>query len=321
MRAPFQAPTVAAVPPKLSYDEWMGPPLAELDRVGVLAQQRGGNHLPAADSPAAAEYAYESQLNIGMPIGNLYMNAALLMGAAGDMCRAVALVVGRETDPHAWAPFPLARTTLDSASMAYWLLEPGIDPESRVKRSLALDIAGAREQKRSQVSEVKASGRDLLEERRSASTRLGWPSSTKSGKPVTVGGETVPSPRSSIASVLRGRDSEEAWPDVRDTADWLWWYLSGQTHGSPQALLTIVDITGARKSKMPGMRTARLTINGGTNLSLVSAMGIATVNVLRAHSWALGADLDEVEACHKSFAVTMSVAFQQGGFSEVRYSG
>ncbi len=42
-----------------------------------------------------------------------------------------------------YAPEILARAVLESASLALWLLEPGIGPRARIARSLAYRLSGA----------------------------------------------------------------------------------------------------------------------------------------------------------------------------------
>jgi hypothetical protein len=95
--------------------------------------------VPRAGSDAASDLA-GSQWGEA-PVRDALDIAWMAIGAAASETLAFGAVLpGART---CYAPEVLARAALESASLALWLLEPGIGPRKRVARSIAYRLSGA----------------------------------------------------------------------------------------------------------------------------------------------------------------------------------
>jgi len=114
--------------------------------LGVLPEAVGkqmddhGNR-PNADSQAVAEFAKCADSEAPR---TLYSQAGIALVVAGDNMFALDRVL---TEPvMSFAPWVLGRTILEAASLAMWLLDPTVDLETRMSRSMSLRLSHLRDQ-------------------------------------------------------------------------------------------------------------------------------------------------------------------------------
>jgi hypothetical protein len=102
----------------------------------------------------AAEWSQE-------PVADCYVLAQVRLLAAVDHFAAVRELL--ESPDFIYAPASLARTALECTGRAWWLLDPEIDVESRVKRGAADRLVSMGELARTPIPEVKAHARERID--------------------------------------------------------------------------------------------------------------------------------------------------------------
>jgi hypothetical protein len=136
----------------MDHDEVVSQNRAALRATSAFAETQLGTPVwdPAAASEAAAELSNTETRNDGAPWGErpprtAYAAASLLMlGVIDDLKSLERLLV----DPvPVIGPTVLARSAIEIASGAWWLMEPGIGARPRVCRELVLSLTSARRAK------------------------------------------------------------------------------------------------------------------------------------------------------------------------------
>ena len=98
---------------------------------------------PATGSIAARELA---ALSDPTPLKTAFSQGVQRLVAAGDHCFALERVLRPSAQSH--APWSIARGVLEASSVAKWLLDPSLDIDTRLSRSMSLRLSSLREQKK-----------------------------------------------------------------------------------------------------------------------------------------------------------------------------
>ena len=100
-------------------------------------------HEPATGSIAAKEL---TALSDPTPVKTAFSQGVQRLVAAGDHCYALERVLRPSAQSH--APWTIARGVLEASSVAKWLLDPSLDTNTRLSRSMSLRLFSLREQKK-----------------------------------------------------------------------------------------------------------------------------------------------------------------------------
>lgn len=98
---------------------------------------------PATGSIAAKELA---ALSDPTPVKTAFYQGVHRLVAAGDHCFALERLLRPSAQSH--APWTIARGVLEASSVAKWLLDPSLDTNTRLSRSMSLRLLSLREQKK-----------------------------------------------------------------------------------------------------------------------------------------------------------------------------
>ena len=197
----------------------------------IATQPDKSGFLPAADSPALAERAAEGKWahpDWEQPLFNAQNFGSLLVTFLCEHLAGLALVTGAPEVGPSYVNYSLLRPILDTAPVAYWLLEPGIAYEVRAKRGLTYRLESAVNLARhGAIPSAKTDSERTIASIRLVAKHHGWQcSKTKE----SVGGETRPHPKRSFSSVALGN----AAPKLDDA---MWNLVSATFHGTSYALL------------------------------------------------------------------------------------
>jgi hypothetical protein len=170
---------------------------------------------PASGSEAAAELSNNQTRQDGSPWSGdpprtAYAAANLMMTGVLDNLASINQVLGIQMP--VIGPTVLARSAIEIASGAWWLMEPGIGVRRRVCRELALSLESARRAKQV-AEEFQATGFQVGQEITDASQQearvlqriadLGITPPTQSGFSPAIEGERAMSATGATASMLR----------------------------------------------------------------------------------------------------------------------
>ncbi|MDA0270939.1 MAG: hypothetical protein O2919_07885 [Chloroflexi bacterium] len=184
----------------------------------IRTGHHGDSGLFAADSPAAADATATSTdlVNDALSLVNIRMAAAF--DHIDALLRFADSAVAIEPTP-TYAPYSIARSTLEILSVAYWLVEADVEPKLRGGRQLSV----ARYEIRSQQNLDAADLDDELKAVAGEAKALGL---EKLGRDFAVGyGAAIP-PRSTMVCALTGEKSTYA-------------LLSAASHGETWALVSL----------------------------------------------------------------------------------
>ena len=158
--------------------------------------------------------------------------------------------------PSVFAPYVVTRSLLDTAGVAYWLAEPGLGADRRVKRRLLVQVLEAREQRvpdRDEFAEKIAELKGVPERVREFCAAQGWTFTNgdrprideeeRPRRPVLMG-EVVDTDKDTVATGLGAT---------------LWWFLSGYTHGGFDALISVLEMNPGSDPTTPN---AVIVVNG-----------------------------------------------------------
>jgi hypothetical protein len=280
----------------------------DLDAIAVTATETLLSATPMAESECMSDIAGASGRfvtnSLTTPVENGLSYAVVCGHSAIDSAKAIAHLL-RHPDLLIWAPLAVARSGLDGAAKAFWLVEPGIGAERRVQRSMAVRLQSAQEMGRAPLTmpEPRERSKEIIAEIRQQATTLGWTTSGRD-KPARVGTQEVPSPKKAIQSVLAHSGEHDV---LAEMAPMLWWYFSGVTHAVPWALMEalardeMVDLVG-----FPGMAQAPVMISGPRLISAAASLGRAALNLASAHARYLGFDGGRVPEVDASFDRTVA---------------
>lgn len=230
------------MPSKPTFERAIEPMIDALtslvDTYLALHSAHGGG--PDAHSPAMAELAAEAPPIRNdawtQPVQTAQSVAAMLGFSAVDHLDAyVSLFRGRRTPVYSFTT--LARATIETFGRQAWLCEEGIGWQTRVQRSVALDLRSLVELR--QIPSVKAWANDRIDCLKKGARQAGWIALPNRTRGPEVGGVAVPSMGRSIGNVLGLSDAVSAAPD--GTRQALAWLLSGTSHGDPLALMQRMD--------------------------------------------------------------------------------
>ena len=175
--------------------------------------------------------------------------------------------------PAVYAPYVVTRSLLDTAGITYWLAEPHIGPEKRVQRRLVSDLLEAAAQRIPDRPELAAK----VDEVRNVPFRIeefcthhSW--QFGNGQPPIVGSETRPNRPQLIGAVIDSDPTAVA----NGLGGTLWWFLSGHTHGSADALISLVT---ASNDTDPTRPNALLVVDAVKLVWLLVAAGKAARRV------------------------------------------
>lgn len=237
-----------------------------------------GRKLPSADSPAMREISAESdwaqRSGWEAPFADTHSLAALTLRAANDYVRTFADTFNTDRAP-IYGHLVLARSALESSVICWWLCEPGITRDERVKRGLSEYIYSAVEEQRLDLVPGAAQHVAAFIDH---ATRLGWqvedyngkPWSSKSrGKPC-VDGVGRPPGASGIAGLLTDDETSKI-------GSVQWSRLSAISHVTFWGLRAAFDDGAAVSNPLSG----RVEVPVGTDARSVYLQVICMLKALR----------------------------------------
>jgi hypothetical protein len=216
-------------------------------------------------TPASSEIQEEARLVTEMepvPVkaGHTFIRLGHLFVI--DQLRALARLPALEP-PALFAPFVIARSVLDTAGAAYWLAEPGISTDQRVQRRLVTNVLQARVQQvpqREEFADKLAELKSVPEHVRQYCSTQGWTFDSKD--PPRIEEQERPSQRVLLGEVV-DPDRDNLRTGLGAT---LWWFLSGYTHGSFDALISVLEVN---PDSDPATPNAMIMVDGARLVWLV----------------------------------------------------
>lgn len=188
--------------------------------------------LPAADSKAIAELAGEQQWATDgwlQPVQNAHSFGAMLTYFLAEQLDAIAAIIRTAEVGPRYSYLANARAIIDTAPVAFWLLDPDVGIETRVKRGIAYRMDSANQQGRLKDIPGAAERKDEIRaECETVAAALGWEiAKNQIGSPI-VGGETIPH-ADTFATLAFEVEDPQSGPTM-------WAYLSAVAHGTWYAL-------------------------------------------------------------------------------------
>jgi hypothetical protein len=237
-----------------------------------------GRKLPSAGSPTMREISSESdwakRSGWDAPFADTHSLAELTLRAATDYAHTFADTFNTERAP-IYGHLVLARSALESSGICWWLSEPGIARDERIKRGLSEYIYSAvEEQSLDLVPDAAQHVAAFIDH----ATQLGWQvedhnqkrwSSKSRGKP-RVDGVGRPAGAAGIASLLTD-DQTSKIGDVQ------WSRLSAVSHVTFWGLRSAFDDGGAVSDPISG----RAEVPIGTDARSVSLQAVCMLKALR----------------------------------------
>jgi hypothetical protein len=126
---------------RMAYDRLRAAADALPESIGRYIDALGPERRPRSDSAAARD---SKTLSFRDAVETISSQADLLFEAAGDYHFAVVRLL--QEPSLTVAPYGAARGVLEASSQVLWLMEPDIEPHTRLGRSLSLRHAGLRDQ-------------------------------------------------------------------------------------------------------------------------------------------------------------------------------
>lgn len=184
---------------------------------------------PAATSAAMGDLNAQNGFVVedwGQPVGDLHVLVDLTMYAAGDHLRAAASLFDVEGLVPVWSDTVLGRASIEAASIARWLIEPGLNLEARLQRTMVERLFSFH-QLQGLDGDAKELGRRRMAQCRRACEQLGW-ACIANDRGITVDGQRRPRSRERMSALL-GSD---------DLSALAWKSFSAVTHSTMYGLLT-----------------------------------------------------------------------------------
>jgi len=291
----------------------------------VAVDEVGPRHKNLAweDSPAMREIAdeqrYAQRSSWAQPIGDTHSLGEATLRAAADYVRtfADAFTAAR---PPLYGHLVVARAALESSVVSWWLNEPDIARDERVKRGLSEHLYSATEEGWLELQDDAA---EHVDEWVARAASLGWVATDHNRKPWSlaksrgkplVDGVGRPSPRTGIARLLVDDDArkigELEWSRLSAVAHVTWFGL--------REALTFDEST-------PNLATGLSTVPVGTDSVAVGLQGFCVLRALRRAATArvglMGwQDAEWSAACGRAeeFEGGMLRAYQAGQQARVR---
>jgi len=255
--------------PELDLVDVVAPLMRGIAVTLAAAKEMAGTGSAMADSPAMGEFTEDERLatpTMRDPIDVAHSVARVLRLAASDHLRSYAGLFASQPVP-VYSHLIVARASLESTALAYWLAEPGIGAERRVQRAMLIRLDNANERRRGPLKSEKEAGREFRENLSAAALEHGWP--IAKNKDLRLGNEELPSTRDLLRPVL---------PPPADTGDGIdrghlvWWHLSNVAHSSMFALLQSVDLDQQQDQGPVGMGIRVPLITSSASVELYGAL-------------------------------------------------
>lgn len=202
----------------------------------VARQPQENGHLPATASKAMAEYAEQAKWSTPAwqtPARNAYAQGGFLLQFVADHVSAIGATIAHSSIGPAYAHLSLMRAIIESAPVAYWLLDPTIALETRLKRSCYRIDSADQLGRNTHLPKAKI---DSKNGRQKASAFAGTHKWSRYSNPLSIGGEKIPHPSKEFTKLLYGT----ADPELDKT---LWNYLSATMHGAWYAIVQNLHLT------------------------------------------------------------------------------
>jgi hypothetical protein len=250
--------------------------LAFTTAVNAVGVRHGG--IASAESPAMAEISDESDYGKrggwDEPFGDTHLLGTLTLRAATDYVRLFAEAFDSSQAP-LYGHLVLARAALESSVVCWWLSEPGIARDERVKRGLSEYIYSAVEEQRLKLApDSWQHVQDLIER----ATRLGWnvtdfdatPWKKKSRGTPRVDGVDRPSIPAGIARLLTDAETSKI-------GKYQWSRLSAVVHVTYLGLQSAMLVGESTPSPISGQ--AHVPV--GTDAASVYLQAVCVLKALR----------------------------------------
>ncbi|HEX6758873.1 MAG TPA: hypothetical protein VF086_10775 [Propionibacteriaceae bacterium] len=252
----------------------------------ISMNERHG-YIAAASSRAMAEIAAEARFASEAwpePAHNAHTMVGMLNRAGVDHAASFAHLFSSAPIP-VYAHLVIARAAMEAFAWAYWLGDPNIGVELRIKRSKVWQLADAQQLRRLRMDELVMRSKRLKARVRRGAPK-GW-TIVCNDKTISVDGETKPTTTQAISAVLR------IDPKASLTGGGpLWGYLSGVVHASQYALISSMEPDTAAEEIELGPYLAA-TVTGSDRVHFIAAnICRAAINACDAEVSLLGWDHD-----------------------------
>jgi hypothetical protein len=231
-----------------------------------------------AGSPAMAEISDESgytgRSGWDAPLGDTHLLGSLTLRAATDYVRMFAEALNASRAP-LYGHLVLARAALEASVVCWWLSEPGIARDERVKRGLSEYVYSAVEEQRLKLA---TDAWDHVETTIERSTRLGWAVTDFDGNPwkkksrgtPRVDAVTRPSIPAGIARLLTDDETSRI-------GKFQWSRLSAVIHVTYFGLRSAMLV----QDSMPNPISGQAQVPIGTDATSVYLQAVCVLKALR----------------------------------------
>jgi hypothetical protein len=214
------------------------------------------------DSPAARDVAAAGASSGEMTTAYEYV--LLLLASASHHLRAIADLLAHE---YGFFPnFTLARVTLEAAARAWYLMDPDIEGEERLRRYLNERLSSLKEQLwlLSNIGDETADKRREISELLLSAEARGYPVSQRRGLPPSVG-----EPRPTAATLIH-----QLFPDPTGTmfGKAMYQVLSSVVHGAAHGLTQeLFETAGPGRSRIPRSPFRTIVYLAGAPMAFLEA--------------------------------------------------
>lgn len=243
-------------------------------------------------TPAASEVVQDPQLRFDWniePVRTAHTLVRLGHLFVVDQLRTLVRVTTL-APPALYGPFVVGRSILDAAGVTLWLGEPTIGAIGRVQRRLVTDLIEAREQRvpnRPEFQAKRAELREIPDRIEVFCAHHCWAISR--GRSPSIGSVSRPSRPEMIGAVV-DTDLTALSHGLGAT---LWWFLSGHTHSTSDALISVVERRDGPAD--PTKPNALLVVDGTRLVWLLVACSKAARRLTAQRHALLGDMSDRVE--------------------------
>jgi hypothetical protein len=229
-------------------------------------------HLPAAESAAMGELAREEGYAGQEPWGDdplraAHNSAGLLIFAANDCARAMTKLLSSEPTP-VFSHTVLARSTLELAGRAWWLLDPNIGDRLRVARGMNERIYGLSQQDRLPLAKKDAK---RAKERRKALCHIGEDLGFKKVRANRYAPPALEEPRPGQTEIIR---KLMATGEDRRLGEFVYGLFSAVAHGTTFGLSGSVTLDAEELPGTPGVTWGAIYTGSGEVVIVLCAVVI-----------------------------------------------
>ncbi len=256
------------------FEAHIAPLRDSLARLIDLADQtrEEWGHLPAADSAAMGELAREAKYAGRAPWGDdpiqaAHDSAGLLIFAANDCARSMTSLLRGDPTP-VFSHTVLARSVLEHAGRAWWLLDPDVGDRVRVARGMNERIFGLSQQGRMPLDPKDAS---RARERRKALFKIGAELGFLKVRPKGNSPPMLDEERPGQTEIIRrlmatGKD--------RSLGEFVYGLYSAVAHGTTFGLSNSVTLDAEELPKTPGVTWGAVYTGSGEVVIVLCAVVI-----------------------------------------------